>query len=90
MGTMRIKQLRYALGITQKELAMELGVDRATVTKWETEAAYPKVRQLPKLADVLQVPIGELFVPYNDTTPREGNSPCRIPTETFTKQPINR
>ena len=86
---MRIKALRMELGMDEVSLGTQMGVGQSTVSMWESEAALPKVRQLPKLADVLQVPIGELFVPYNDTTPRKGDSPCQITTETSTKQPVS-
>lgn len=59
---MLIKERRDALGLTQRELGMRMGVDCSTVTKWETEVALPKARQIPLLAEVLGVPIGDLFV----------------------------
>ena len=70
---MLIKERRDALGLTQRELGMRMGVDCSTVTKWETEVALPKARQIPLLAEVLGVPIGDLFVSQprdciNDTT----------------------
>ena len=59
---MLIKERRDALGLTQRELGMRMGVDCSTVTKWETGVALPKARQIPLLAEVLGVPIGDLFV----------------------------
>lgn len=60
---MRIHELRIAQEMTQRELGAEMGVDCSTVTKWETEVALPKVRDLPLLAKVLGCTIGELFCP---------------------------
>ena len=39
-----------------------MGVGQTTVSMWENEAALPKARQIPLLAEVLGVPIGDLFV----------------------------
>ena len=58
---MRIQELRIGSGMTQKELGVEMGVDCSTVTKWETEVSLPKARDLPRLAQVLECGIGDLF-----------------------------
>lgn len=47
--------------MTQAELAKELGIDRSTVAKWETGKANPRVELLPKLAEILNCSIDELF-----------------------------
>ena len=60
---MRIQELRVAQEMTQRELGAEMGVDCSTVTKWETEVALPKARDLPRLARVLECTISELFCP---------------------------
>lgn len=70
---MRIKELRLNAGIAQCELGAQMGVGQPTVSMWENEAALPKARQIPLLAEVLGVPIGDLFVSHprdciNDTT----------------------
>lgn len=61
-NVMLIKEKREALGITQGDLAMRMGVVRSTVTKWEKGSSYPSARQIPLLSEVLGVPIGDLFV----------------------------
>ena len=70
---MRIRELRLDAGMAQGELGTRMGVGQSTVCMWESEAALPKARQLPLLAEVLGVPIGDLFVSHprdclNDTT----------------------
>lgn len=65
---MRIREHREAKGITQRELGVMMGVDCTSVTKWETEVALPKARQLPLLAHVLECSIDELFVPIEDVS----------------------
>ena len=59
---MRIKELRLNAGMAQCELGTQMGVGQTTVSMWENEAALPKARQIPLLAEVLGVPIGDLFV----------------------------
>ena len=66
MRVMKIRALRERIGLTQRALGASMGVDCSTVTKWETEVALPKARQLPLLAKVLGVPIGELFEDPDD------------------------
>lgn len=58
---MRIRILREVAELKQEEVAAQMGVDRTTVNKWETEVALPRARQIPLLAQVLQCTIGDLF-----------------------------
>ena len=63
---MNIRDLRESAGLTQGELASELGVDRSAVTKWETGEAMPRASLLPKLAEVLQCSIDDLYAASTD------------------------
>jgi transcriptional regulator with XRE-family HTH domain len=56
-----IHDARTRLGLTQQQLAEKLGVTRTTVTMWETGANTPPTKILPKLAEVLQITIDQLF-----------------------------
>ena len=47
-----IKALRLRLGLTQTELAAEIGVHRVTVTKWETSGKTPLPIVQRALADL--------------------------------------
>lgn len=58
---MKIKALREAAGLQQKQVAESMGVFQTTVSNWETEVALPKARDLPRLAQVLGCTIDELF-----------------------------
>lgn len=58
---MRIKELRQRLGISQSELARQMGVKHTAVIQWEQGKSMPAAAKLPKLAAVLQVEIGELY-----------------------------
>lgn len=63
---MRIKELREAAGIQQKQVAAHMGVFQSAVSNWETEVALPKARELPRLAKVLGCSIDDLFVPLEE------------------------
>lgn len=52
---------RNALGLSQQELAEELGVSQSAVAMWETGKRKPRSGELPKLAQVLGCTIDELF-----------------------------
>jgi len=49
----RLKTFRKNLGLTQKELAKEIGVKRTTVAGYETEGKMPPYNTLIKIADTL-------------------------------------
>lgn len=49
----RFSNIRGEAGYTQEALAAALGVERSTVGKWETGAAYPRIPQLRKIAELL-------------------------------------
>lgn len=56
-----IKKFREAKGLMQKDLAERLGLDRSTITKWETGETSPRSDMLPEIAKILGCEIGELF-----------------------------
>lgn len=58
---MRIKELREAQGLTQRQVADSMGVLATTVSNWESEVALPRARQLPYLAQVLDCSIDDLY-----------------------------
>lgn len=49
----RIAQKRKALGVTQEELASQLGVSSQAVSKWENDISCPDISLLPALAKAL-------------------------------------
>lgn len=58
---LQIESLRRAAGITQIQLAVQMGVTQGTISSWETENMLPRTRDLPRLARVLGCQIGDLF-----------------------------
>mgnify|MGYP004551790127 FL=1 len=59
--TKKLALMRERAKLTQRELADVLGVERSTVAKWESGAAYPRASQLPALAKALGCSIDELY-----------------------------
>lgn len=60
VGT-NLKRLRSKTKLSQQEIADMLGLDRNTYTNWENETTDIKSQFIPKLADIFQVSILELF-----------------------------
>lgn len=58
---MTIKELRKRANLSQEELAKKVGVDRTSISKWETQQALPNASKLPKLATALNCKIDDFF-----------------------------
>lgn len=56
-----IKAIRKQRGLSQEELAIRLHVVRQTVSKWEKGLSVPDSDMLVKIAEVLEVSIGDLL-----------------------------
>lgn len=65
MTTIKINEqiafLRKQKGLTQKELAVALGVTDQAVSKWESAQCCPDIQLLPDIADYFGVSIDELM-----------------------------
>lgn len=53
--------LRKAKGLTQEALANQLGITSQAISKWENEQKCPDIALLPRLAEIYDISIGELF-----------------------------
>lgn len=62
----RIAKFRKAKGMTQEDLANQLGVSSQAVSKWENDASCPDISLLPQLGKVLGVSTDELLTGKND------------------------
>lgn len=62
----RIAKFRKAKGMTQEDLANQLGVSSQAVSKWENDASCPDISLLPQLCRVLGVTTDELLTGKND------------------------
>ena len=63
----KLRRARINAGLTQSQLANELGVSLRTVTNYETGDRYPKKRELyKKMAEVLGVEVNYLLTEDED------------------------
>ena len=56
-----VRQLRESRGLTQAELADQIGVSSKTVSKWETGKGLPDISLLQPLAQALGISVIELM-----------------------------
>lgn len=56
-----LREIRKRAGLSQEDLARMVGVERSTVTKWESGQNAPALPTLAKLADVLGVSVDDLL-----------------------------
>ncbi len=62
-----IRQLREERGWTQLDLALQLGVDVSTVSRWERGLAVPRRRRQQRLADLFGMGVSEIaFGPVDE------------------------
>ena len=57
----RISDLRKSKGMTQEQLAQQVGVTAQAVSKWENDLSCPDISILPQLAEALGVTTDELL-----------------------------
>ena len=76
----RIQLLRKQRGLSQEQLADEIGVSRQLVSKWENEQAVPDVDKISFLSEY-----------FNTTTDYilKGIEPVKLEEEQIAKQPKN-
>jgi transcriptional regulator with XRE-family HTH domain len=65
--TKGLTYMRDRAKLKQRELADMLGVERSTIAKWESGAAFPRASQLPELAKALDCTIDELYQPPEES-----------------------
>ena len=73
----RIKAAREHAGLTQEDLAREVGVSRSAVAQWETDRAGQIGGNLARIAEALAVPVGHLLT----GGPKDGASRAEDATE---------
>jgi transcriptional regulator with XRE-family HTH domain len=57
----RIRELRKAKGLTQEQLAELVGVEPRHISRVEGGYSSPSIERLARIAEILEVPIKELF-----------------------------
>ena len=68
---MRLKELRKAKGLSQTQLANELGMIHQTYSNYENEKREPNIATLIKLADYFDVSVDYLI--EHEKTPNHSN-----------------
>ena len=66
-----IQSLRKGKGLTQKQLADMLNITDKAVSKWERDVACPDTTTLPKLADILEIPVESLLNAKIEAVPED-------------------
>lgn len=56
-----IRIARKRMGLTQEELAMQIGVTAQAVSRWESEAGLPDTSLIVPLVQALQISTDTLF-----------------------------
>ena len=56
-----LEAARVNAGMTQKEVAMAMNVDRTTVIRWEKAKKIPNYDESEKLAELYQIPLDNIF-----------------------------
>lgn len=57
----KLQHLRKQAGLTQEELAQQLYVSRAAVSKWESGRGYPSIDSLKAIAECFSVTVDQLL-----------------------------
>ena len=74
-----LQYLRKLKSMTQEDLAEKLAVSRQTISKWESDAAYPEMEKLFILADLFNISLDKLLR-EDLTKKRDAYSEVRIET----------
>lgn len=59
-----LKEKRLALGLTQKQVADNMGVYQQTIARYEKAERLPKTATLQRLADAMGISLSDLTEPY--------------------------
>jgi transcriptional regulator with XRE-family HTH domain len=57
----RIRELRKSKGLTQEDFAELIGVEQKHVSRLELGKSFPPLERLEKMAQVLDVPLKDIF-----------------------------
>jgi len=62
----KIKEVLVRKGISQKELAIQLERNEHTVSNWCIKKSQPHLKELQKIAEILDVDMGDLLISKRD------------------------
>ena len=75
---LRVRELREAKGIQQKELAIDLGVSQPTISDWESGRKVPSAKSTMKLADYFGVSVDFLLGREDDSRREDEKKPTPV------------
>lgn len=81
----RIAYYRGKLGLSQGELAEQLGVSRQAVSKWETDAGLPDLERLIALSRLYHITLDELV--KGETPEETAEAPEEVPADAIIAKP---
>lgn len=78
-----LRQARHASGLTQKQVAQALYINRTTYTYYENAKSLPSLDTLKKVASLFSIPLEYLLYPekYQDKLPISMRKKIRPPKE---------
>ena len=57
----KLLELRRGQGLSQEDVAEQLGVSRQAVSRWERDESLPDLMLLPVIADLFHITVDELL-----------------------------
>ncbi len=81
----RIAYYRGKLGLSQGELAEQLGVSRQAVSKWETDAGLPDLERLIALSRLYHITLDELV--KGESPEETAEAPEEVPVDAIIAKP---
>lgn len=59
-----IRRVRVeVLGLTQRELAEQLGIESVNISSWERGVAEPRIKHVREIASLADLPVAAFFSP---------------------------
>ncbi len=77
----RIKELREAKKVGQKEFAIDMGVAQPTVSNWETGQKEPSTKNAKRIAEYFNVSVDYLLGVSDDSEQQKKPTEAAIPDE---------
>lgn len=56
-----LKKARLAKGLTQKDLAIQVGCTSLSISRYERGCRFPSLKRIQRIADLLDFSMAELF-----------------------------
>jgi len=79
----RIRQRRWLTGMTQQQLAQQVGIKFQQIQKYETGANRVSASRLWDIADALEVPVSFFFegIEVEEAEGQSGDTPSKVPAD---------